>query len=184
MKNYKIILFLSSLLLSACALRASFVSQLDPSYAPKKSDPIALLLPDNSSIQDRQVYPVVKEELVKAGFKLVEPNQATWILGMGTHQDTYFSGIQTMAFSYNNVAVGSSNAEYTSRIIIYFWLFPAESFHSGKRMAIWGGFESVRPSSFREHPADYVRALIELYGKNFYDESERLSKVKRDVDSE
>jgi len=182
MKYYKVILPLSAVLLSACSLRAAFMGQLDPAYAPKKADPIALVLSDNSSIQDRQVFPLVKEELVKSGFKLVEPNQATWILGVSTHYDTYFSGIKTTKFIF-----GTSEAQLTIQNArsssLYFWLFPAEPYRDGKRMAIWGGFESVDPHEFRYHTEKFVGALIEIYGKNFYDESERLSKVKEDIDS-
>jgi hypothetical protein len=182
MKYYKIILLLSAVLLSACSLRAAFMGQLDPAYAPKKADPIALVLSDNSSIQDRQVFPLVKEELIKSGFKLVEPNQATWILGVSTHNDTYFSGVKTTKLSF-----GSSEARLTIQNArsssLYFWLFPAESYRNGKRMAVWGGVESVDPDDFSKHPEDFVRALIEIYGKNFYDQSERLSKVKEDVNS-
>jgi hypothetical protein len=183
MKNCKIILLVCALLLTACGLRAAFMGQLDPAYAPKKADPIALVLSDNPSIQDRQVFPLVKEELVKSGFKLVDPNQATWILGVSTHDDTYFSGIKTTKISFGSTEA-QQTIENSRSSSLYFWLFAAGPYRDGKRLAVWGGVESVNPDDFSKHPDAFVRALIEIYGKNFYDESERLSKVKKDVDSE
>jgi len=182
MKYYKVIVPLSAVLLSACSLRAAFVGQLDPAYAPKKADPIALVLSDHPSIADRQVFPVVREELVKSGFKLVEPSQASWILGVSTNNETYFSGIKTtkISFGFSEAQTTIQNARSSS---IYFWLFPAGPYRDGKRIAVWDGVESMDPGKFQEHMGDYVHALIEIYGKNFYDNSERLSKVKKDVDS-
>lgn len=183
-------MLMSVLLLSGCGLRVALRGQLDPAYAPKKSEPLAVVLPDNSSIEDRQAFSAIKMELEKTGFQVVELDKAAWVLGVGTHEDTYFSGIKNSGFGIATVPVpgvavgssfGSSKAEYTSRLTIYCWLYPAMSFRSGKRVAIWEGIEKTTPQDFYEYPDKLVGALLEIYGKNFYDDSERVSRVKHDV---
>lgn len=179
MKNARVVIVLSIvLLLSGCGLRVALRGELDPAYAPKRTEPVALILPDNSSIEDRQVFPVLKRELLESGFDLVEPDHAAWILGVATREKAFFSGIQTI----NVGKFGSvSNANYGSSFVIYLSLFQADAFRRGRRMAVWSGTEVTTPDNFRESPDKLVQALIDIYGVNFYDNSERVSEVKGDV---
>jgi hypothetical protein len=183
---------LTVLLLTGCGLRVALRGELDPAYAPKKTDPLALVLPDNSSIEDRQAFAAMKNELIKSGFNLVSTDHAMWILGVGTHEETYFSGVKNSGFVLGTsvapgVAIGSSfgssNAEYASQLTIYCWLFPAESYRAGKRIAIWTGIEKTTPDKFYDNSEKLVSALVGIYGVNFYDDSERVSAVKNDVEN-
>lgn len=191
LKYIPLLTLLATLFLAGCGLRVALRGELDPAYAPKKTDPLALVLPDNSSIEDRQAFAAMKKELIKSGFNLVSTDQAMWILGVGTHEETYFSGIKNSGFVLGasvapgvaiGSAIGSSNAEYASRLTIYCWLFPAESYRAGKRIAIWSGIEKTTPDDFYENADKLVSALVNIYGVNFYDDSERVSKVKHDVE--
>ena len=181
---------LLSLLLSACGMRVALHGELDPAYAPAKSDSVAMVLPDNSSIADRQVYATLLRGLKNAGFQLVDVQDAKWILGVGTHNDTIFSGISSsglgVANTFGGVGVvsgsfGSSKAEYESKLTIYCWLYSGAEFRAGKRLPAWGGTEITTPEDFLKQPDKLVAALIDIYGKNFYDERERVSQVKGDV---
>lgn len=178
------------LLLCACGLRVALHGELDPAYAPTRIDPVALVLPDNSSISDRQVYAAFAAALPKAGFRLVDVKDAKWILGVGTHKDTIFSGIESSGFAIAGpgpfggataATFGSAKAEYTSQLTIYCWLYNGNEYRNGKRLAAWGGSEVTTPSEFFDHPDQLIGALIDIYAKNFYDDSERVSKVQGDV---
>lgn len=185
MRAYMIAVLTSVLLLSGCgffALRVSLRSQQDPAYAPSKSDPIALVLPDNPSIQDRQIDPAFRRQLIRSGFTLVEPTQAKWVIGISTRETTYFSGMKTAAFAIGGgstaAGFGSSQAEYTSDITIYCWLFPAKEFLEGKRVAIWMATETTSSDDFWANIDTLAHGLIETYGTNSYDNSAHIRKIK------
>lgn len=182
MKKLTLITMLASAcLLMACGERIAIRGELDPDYAPKISDPIAVVLPDNSSIQDRQLAPLVKEELSKAGFTVVEPDKAVWILGLGTHDNTIFLGTQSSAFGFYHVAFGSSTAEYATRGTLQFWLFKGDVYRGGKSQPIWAGTETIKEADdLRDSPERYIKPLIVIYGKNFHDDSVKPERVTPD----
>lgn len=176
---------MSVLLLSGCgffALRVALRSQQDPEYAPNKNDPIALALPDNPSIQDHQIDPAFKRQLIQSGFTLVEPAQAKWVLGVSTRETTYFSGMKTagIAFGGSPVAAGfgSSQAEYSSHVTIYCWLYPAKEFLEGKRVAVWMATETTSSDDFWENADTLAHGVIGTYGTNSYDDSDHIKKIK------
>ena len=181
-----VILLLGVLLLSGCGLRVALRSELDPAYAPKKTDSIALALPDNPTIQDRQIDPAFRRQLLAAGFTLVEPSEAKWVLGISTRENTYFSGVRTAGFGFATplaggavaAGFGSSKAEYASKVTIYCWLFPARGYVEGKRVAVWLATETTTSDDFWGNTDTLAHGIIETFGTNSFDDSAHIKRIK------
>jgi hypothetical protein len=48
--------------LGGCKYSAGLLTRQDPAYAPKRADPLFVTVGFHSSIQDRQMLPLVKQE--------------------------------------------------------------------------------------------------------------------------
>lgn len=178
--------YMGALLLWGCGLRVALRSELDPTYMPRKTDAIAIVFPDNPTIQDRQLDPAMLRQFAASGFKIVPPNQATWIMGVSTQESTYFSGVKTIGVGYAlpglggavAVGVGSSEAEYASKVTIYCWLFPAKQYRQGQRRAAWMATETTTSDDFWTNVDTLAQGIISTYGENSYDDSAHIRKVK------
>jgi len=174
-----------TILVAGCGTRVSLRSQLDPSYSPKISDPVAIVLPDNSSITERQVLPILKQQMVKAGFHLTNKKDAKWLLGFSTQRQTVFLGLSSSSFTLglgNGVSVGSgsSSAKYATTMNLQFWIFNAEKYRQGKVQPIWHYIEIIKDADdFLDQPDFYIHPMLVIYGLNFHDESMRPNHIDR-----
>lgn len=172
-------------LLAGCGTRVSLRTQIDPSYAPKRSDPVAIVLPDNSSITERQVLPVLKQQMVKAGFHLTDEKNAKWILGFSTQRQSVFLGLGSSSFSIglgNGIRIGggSARAKYATTMKLQFWLFDAQKYRQGKVQPIWHYIEAIKDADdFLDQPVFYIHPMLVIYGLNFHDESVRPNHIER-----
>lgn len=169
---------LLALSLSGCGTRVYVRTEVDPDYAPKAQDPIAVVLPDNSSIEDRRVAAAAKQQMTSLGFSLVDVAHAKWVLGIGTHENTVFLGTQSSAFAFYNMAFGQSEAKYEDRVTLQFWLFQGDAYRNGKTQAVWGATEIIKDAdSLSDDPGFYTHPLLMVFGKNYRDESVRPGRV-------
>lgn len=175
-----------AIFLAGCGTRVSLRSELDPNYAPQLSDPVAIVLPDNSSITERQVLPVLKQQMVASGFRLTDEKKAKWILGFSTQRETKFQGLSSSSFAVNigygvSVGGGSSKAKYGTSMDLQFWLFDAKQYRQGKFQAIWHYVEVIHDADdFLDQPKFYLHPLLVIYGLNFHDDSVRPNHIDRD----
>ena len=95
-------------LLSACGFSVSVRTRVDPAYAPVKNDPVFLTTGVHSTIQDRQMLPLIKKEMELEGFNLVGFDQAKWVVIVGRDDRTVITGTtsQTAGVATGLVGVG------------------------------------------------------------------------------
>ena len=175
-------LFLAIPLFGCTSVNVALEGEVDPALSPKSS-PVAVVLPDNPTIEERQIYPVLLGELSQDGYTVTDPSLAVWILGVGTRRDVQFAGysmsggvvttkIGDLAISGGNA---QGNAEYKNTVLINLWLFHAADYRNGKRVSVWEGSETTDLETFHTYPKLLVSGLLKILGHNFYSERQDLN---------
>jgi len=77
-----------ALLLISCAPTIYISSQTDPNYNITRNDEIFIIPEENSSISERKFYVLLKNELLKSGFKVVDDYKAKYFLTFSLDQKT------------------------------------------------------------------------------------------------
>lgn len=162
------------------------IGQLDPSVTINKSDPIAFVVPENASILNRQFLVEIKQKFEQSGYNVVDTSQATWILLATVETATRYTGAETKGAFIGApvlggaVGVGKSKtiAEYSNDITLRLVAYPAKQFQNSQRQAVWQGIVNTTADQFEGEDPDInsahqeiLRALVSIYGKNFYDDS-------------
>lgn len=170
-------------LLSGCAYEADIVAREDPAYAPTPGAPTAVVVADNSTIQDRQLLPVLRDQMTKRGFRLVDVSEAQWIVGFGGGTNAVFSGTSSTAAAVplpygQSLAVGSSKAEYADVGRVLLVVFSGDSFRQGKPLPVWQATASVKGEVYDEKPKTIINVLLDYYGKNYSERGRNLPRMR------
>lgn len=181
-----IVMGLLAVALSGCT-SIGLIGQLDPSVTINKSDSIAFVAPENASILDRQFVASIKQTFEQSGYDVVEPSKATWILVGRVITATRYSGSETKGIGVGTpllggaIAVGKSKTtvEYSNDVTLRLLAYPAKPFFNQQRQVVWQGIANTTADQFeggnkKRVNSDFhetLRALVSIYGKNFYDES-------------
>lgn len=181
-KRIGTLLVLAFPLLGCTTVNVALEGEVDPAFSPKTSA-VAVVLPDDPTIEERQLLPVLQDQLAKSGYTVTDASLAVWMLGIGTRRDVQFAGYSTSggvtATKIGDVIVGSdssqSKAEYKKTVLINLWLFHAAEYREGKRITVWEGSESTDLNTFHAEPALLVAGLIKIVGHNFYNEKQDLT---------
>lgn len=168
--------------ISGCKHYAAYVySAVDPEHAPVKSDPIWLTLSTKPTIRERQLFVVLKSELAKNGFNIVETaDKSRWVLALTAERRTYDFGITsstTVVRVAPNFATATtrSHRNVVERNTIFLYLFDMHDFTRGKVLSIWEGSVSASENVYRIYVTSMFKNLLDVFGKN-YERSTRLSK--------
>lgn len=164
-------------LIGCTTVNVALEGELDPALSPRTSA-VAVVLPDNPTIEERQIYPILLRQLTDSGYTITAPNLAVWILGVGTRRDVQFAGY-TMSGGVATTKIGAISigesgaqgiAEYKDTVLINLWLFHASDYNRNKRVPVWEGSESTDMSTFHKQSKLLVEGLVKILGHNYYNE--------------
>jgi len=170
--------FAACIVLSGCRYSAGLLTRQDPAYAPTKADPLFVTVGVHSSIQDRQMLPLVKEEFQAEGFNLADFDNSKWVLVVGRDDRTIVTGITSNSVGIANAALGgvlgvstTKTHEETEKLgDVVLSLVTKESVVRGDPIEIWQGKITADPEAINDQPKTVIRALVDRYGKNFEDD--------------
>ena len=166
--------YVASIFLGGCAYSAGLLTRQDPAYAPTKSDSVFVTVGVHSTIQDRQMLPLIKREFQAEGFNLTDFDNSKWVVVVGRDDRTIVTGTTSNSVGIANATIvgllGVSHTtthEETEKVgEIVLSLVIRESAVLGDPLEIWQGKITTYPEAFTEQPKAVVRALIDQYGKN------------------
>ena len=164
----------ASILLGGCKTDASLLTRQDPAYAPTKADPVFVTVGVHSTIQDRQMLALIKQEFQAEGFNLTDFDNSKWVVVVGKDDKTIVTGITSKSVGIANAAFGgivgvstTKTHEETEKVLeIVLSLVNKESAVRGDPLEIWQGKITTYPEAITEQPKMVIRALIDQYGKN------------------
>jgi hypothetical protein len=165
---------ITSIFLSGCKTDASLLTRQDPAYTPTKADPVFVTVGVHSTIQDRQMLPLIKQEFQAEGFNLTDFDNSKWVVVVGKDDKTIVTGITSSSVGIANAAFGgilgvstTKAHEETEKVLeIVLSLVNRESTVPGDPLEIWQGKITTYPEAITEQPRMVIRALIDQYGKN------------------
>jgi len=182
----KRLFLLLAVALCGCGPRAYLITEQDPSYAPSKSDPVAIIASDTTSIRERQLVLILKHQLVENHFNVVnDPESSMWVVSVQYGTDTRESGSSSRAASIplaGGIAIGSSKTKinYETDGLLNIWLFREADVKNGSHQAIWSGSASAERETLSEYAPTIIKDLLDAYGKNY--EDERLMRFQHHPD--
>jgi hypothetical protein len=165
---------IASIFLSGCKTDASLLTRQDPAYTPTKADPVFVTVGVHSTIQDRQMLPLIKQEFQAEGFNLTDFDNSKWVVMVGKDDKTIVTGITSSSVGIANAAFGgilgastTKTHEETAKVLeIVLSLVNRESAVRGDPLEVWQGKITTYPEAITEQPKAVIRALIDQYGKN------------------
>ena len=164
--------------LVGCKSNASLLTRLDPAYAPTKADAVFVTAGVHSTIQDRQMLPLIKHEFEVEGFNLTDFDNSKWVVVVGRDDRTIVTGTTSSSVGIASPMFGGllgvSNTkthEETAKLgEIVLSLVIKESVVRGDPIEVWQGKITTDPNQINDTPRTVIRALIDQYGRNFEDD--------------
>ncbi len=189
--SFALTLVVLALLNSGCRRHLAHVySGVDPKVRPAKSDPIVFELPDNPSIRERKMAVLIRDELLRNGFNLVEDYKISkWTMSFAVDRQTYTIGSTSrgsavgLQFFGTPVTTGSSNTKYVQQtdVTVYMHLLKTEEIGTNKPMAIWEGSVRAKEGFTRDYPNSFIKNLISQFGENYEGNINMSSTYERSV---
>jgi hypothetical protein len=164
--------YVASIFLGGC-FSVSVIARQDPTYAPTKADPVFVTVGVHSSIQDRQMLPLVMREFQAEGFNLTNFDNAKWVVVVGRDDLTIVTGATSTSVGIGGGLVGVSTTtthEYTEKLGAIVLSLSKESVTRGDPIEVWQGKITAGPDLIKDNPKTVIRALIDHYGKDFEDD--------------
>jgi len=170
--------YVATFFLGGCGASAALIARQDPAYVPTKADPVFVTVGVHSSIQDRQMLPLIKREFQAEGFNLTDFDNAKWVVVVGNDDRTIVTGTTSSSVgiatpglgSLVGVSVTKSHEETEKFGVIVLSLVTKESTVRGDPFEVWQGKITTDPDEIKEQPKTVIRALIDQYGKNYEDD--------------
>ncbi len=171
--------YVASIFLGGCGFPASLLTRQDPAYAPTKADSVFITVGAHSTIQDRQMLPLIKHEFQVEGFNLTDFDDSKWVVIVGRDDRTIVTGTTSSSVGIANPVFGgllgvsaTTTHEATEKLEgIILSLVTKESVVRGDPIEVWQGrITTTDPDQMKDHPKTLSRALIDQYGKNFEDD--------------
>jgi hypothetical protein len=170
--------YAASIFLGGCEFNANLVTRADPAYAPTKADSVSVTVGVHSTIQDRQMLPLVKREFQAEGFNLTDFDNSKWVVVVGKDDRTIITGTTSNSVGLAGPILGgllgashTTTHEETEKLGgIVLSLVTKESAVRGDPFEVWQGKITTDPDQMNKRPKTVIRALIDQYGKDFEDE--------------
>ena len=144
---------LLALTLGAC-VPVSFIVQQDPAQVPQKSQPVAIVV-DQSSIQARQLLPVLQQQMTAQGIDVVaDPQSAVWVLNFTVQNQ--FDTTETK----NGTAIAPGSTVQIN-------LVSADDFRAGRNKPVWSASSNSNPNALNDRAQDIIKIMLQHYGQNF-----------------
>jgi len=171
-------IFAACICLSGCRYSAGLLARQDPAYTPTKADPLFVTVGVHSSIQDRQMLPLVRQEFQAEGFNLADFDNSKWVLVVGRDDRTIVTGTTSNSVGIASPALGGLLGVSTTKTHdeteklgdVILSLVTKESVVRGDPIEIWQGKITTDPEAINDQPKTVIRALVDQYGKNFEDD--------------
>jgi hypothetical protein len=162
-------------ILSGCGHIHAYVdAAVDPSFAPKKSDPVYVILSPKSSIRERQLLVPLRNELCRSHFNVVDDlAKSEWALGLAADRQTFDTGVTSSAVQVMGtpLVVGSAHRNTQTNQFAYLYLFKSSDLASQKPVTVWEGQVSAENRDFNEYEQTIFKGLLDVYGTNYSDET-------------
>ena len=182
MKSISLIICLILLsLTSACSHHKVYVTAaVDPAFAPSKSDPLYLMLSAEPTIIERQLLPILREELCRCGFNLVDSaDRSKWTMGVSYDRRVFDQGSSTSGVFLPGripIFLGSSKPTLVTTAKAYLYLIQSQLTAASKPIPIWEGSVSAEDDVFKVYRGIIFKNVLDFYGLNFEGHA-RLSKA-------
>lgn len=184
MRNLALCVLLA-LVFTACSTAYYHTTQ-DGSLKINKAQPVRVLLPENSDIEDRSFARLLAQKLSQHGFKLQDDAKCAFVFNMDepTYQSTGSYTTYNTSTSYTNVSgfvggtyvYGSASTTTTTPQTNYYTY--AATFKkiyvdfaclnaNGELESVWEGFASALLNDFMNYNEQMVDNLVVLVGENF-----------------
>lgn len=184
MRNLALCVLLA-LVFTACST-AYYRTTQDSSSKINKAQPVRVLLPENSDIEDRSFARLLAQKLSQHGFKLQDDAKCAFVFNMDepTYQSTGSYTTYNTSTSYTNVSgfvggtyvYGSASTTTTTPQTNYYTY--AATFKkiyvdfaclnaNGELESVWEGFASALLNDYYEHSQKMVDNLVGLVGENY-----------------
>ena len=180
----RILSFYLTLNMVGCATPTAYISSItDPAYSPSKSDPVLLIVPDSTSIKDRQFALFLRGEMEAAGFNVTDNfGQSRYVLLFQTGQKTsqinstlFLPQTQTTSGYVGNTYYTGQTTSTTAIPIstsytaqkIWLDLYATSDVAMDKYMTVWEGFIGVSMEEYEKHSKEILRLLLDVYGTNY-----------------
>jgi hypothetical protein len=183
-----IALYVASIFLGGCGPQANLLTRQDPAYAPTKADAVFVTAGVHSTIQDRQMLPLIKHEFEVEGFNLTDFDNSKWVVVVGRDDRTIVTGTTSSSVGIANAVFGgllgastTTTHEATEKVDgITLSLVTKESVVRGDPIEVWQGkITTTEPDQIKDDPKSVIRALIGQYGRNFEDDIRLRDKAYR-----
>jgi hypothetical protein len=96
---------IASIFLGGRKSDASLLTRPDPAYAPTKADPVFVTVGVHSTIQDRQMLPLIKREFQAEGFNLTDFDNSKWVVVFGGDDRTIVTGTTSNSVGIANATI-------------------------------------------------------------------------------
>ena len=184
MKRITIVLILI-IFFSGCVSTVYVSSITDQNYSPKKIDPIYIILDEDARISERQFYTILKEEMLKNEFNVVDNiNQAKYYLLFNTDTNTskinstlYFPSTSTTSGYVGNTYYSGTTT--TTNAIPYSYNYTVEKIYLdlyvkdpkvNKYFTVWEGYIGAEKDDYEKYTRAVLKCLLDVFGTNFADE--------------
>lgn len=197
--KYVPLLLFFSMLTGACnkSYVAHVYSGIDPTIKLSKTDPIVFVMPDNPSIRERNVAVLLKDELLRNGFNIVEDKQSSvWTMSFAIDRQTYTIGSTSrssglaVGFGIHGVplATGTSHTKTSyvqqTDVMVFLHLLNTSDVRMEKPIIVWEGSVRTALSVFKQQPNGTIKVLLDKFGRNFESTTKVYRKYQRDVNRE
>jgi hypothetical protein len=155
----------------SCSRHAAYIeTAADPSISVRKEDPIFVTLPEKSSIRERRLLPVLRSELCKNGFQVVESIGASkWVLGLTQSRTSLYGGSESTTIAVPNTPIINTRTQSTivDQTAIYLRLFDARQFGKPSPLAVWEGSGASTEKVIQIYEKVVIKNTLDFYGKTF-----------------
>lgn len=150
------------------ANRMEIRSMLEPGAAILSTQPVAVALPANASIGDKQLLLLIKNTLIAEGYTVTTPDKSAWTV-VGTVKDQSSSTDKA-----DGNALPATAVQYASVTVM---VCPNNDLAS----PVWTSSVWTYDYFWINHQGPIVRAILATYGMDFYNKNEEPKDVLEDV---
>lgn len=163
MKKNLVFSVLSALFLCGCFSTAYYKTLQDEEHKIDKTKAVKVVLPTNSSIEERRFSKLLSSKLTQNGFTLNDDAKCGFVFDLQepTYQNTAISSHPVSGAYANSVYIHNYSSTYKD---IYLEL---ACFNNDENQSIWEGSVSTELSKYQNYPEKTVENLVALVGEEY-----------------
>lgn len=149
-------------------------SVLDPNVQMSRTDPVAVALPEKTSIVDRQLAELLKINLATDGFTLTSSDKAKWILPPSVNDQSTLLSYSERGFFSRSYTAEAAPVDYAILNVV---IAPSNS----PSTPVWSSVVRAYTDFWVMHQEVVVAAILATYGQDFYERDSRPVGIPNDV---